>query len=477
VAASRLGRTFAALVGSQLIARVVRLAYVFVIARFIAPDAMGVYQYAFAFYLSLGVFAELGQGARLSAQAASAEDLPGQLAASRVLVLLATGLAAAGGALYVVLELPCGIAEPALVCLVALVARTYAFWVRNCFIAVEDASWIPRYELVFRVTEVGAGIAALALGGGVLALCSVHSVLWIVEAAFSHRRLTARFGALPAVRGGPRALVQLARESFVFLVSSTVMPLYWQISLVILTAVLGEMHSVGQLGIAMQLLAVVATVPMMLGMALVPAVARVRLGGGRELRALQTVIKLALLAGGVIAPLIAATAPWALELLVGPSYREAGHCMAVIAWALAPYAAAQLAMSALNGLGHHRTAALIAVVVVGVHLAAIPLLWSAGPLVAVEWSLVIGAGVGSAIGLWALGIVLEPRGHLWWLGPAALVAAAGVWLHLDLVPGAHAIASAGIVVVAFALGMLRRDELGFIAARLGRPSTDPNRVP
>jgi O-antigen/teichoic acid export membrane protein len=470
VAASRLSRTFAALVGSQLIARVVRLAYVFVIARFVAPDSMGVYQYAFAFYLTLGVIAELGQGARLSAQAATAGEIGALLAGSRALLLAATGLSTAGGAAYVLLEVPAGIAEPALVCLVALVARTYAFWVRNCFIAVEDAGWIPRYELVFRVAEVAAGITALVLGGGVLALCAVHSAIWIVEAVASHRRLTSRFGALPSL-GSSQPLAHQARESVVFLVTSSVMPLYWQIALVILTAVLGETHSVGQLGIAMQLVAVVATVPMMLGTALVPAIARVRNSGGSELRALRTVLKLALLVGGVLAPLIAGTAPWVVEHLVGPDYRSAGESMAVIGWALAPYAAAQLAMSALNGLGRHRASAIVAITVVGVHLATIPILWHLGPLVAVEWSLVAGAGVGCAIGLWAFGEALEPRGHLWWLGPAIVVAAAGAVLQQDLVPGAFAIVSTGVAVAAFALGMVRKDELQLIAGYLGRGGT------
>lgn len=174
----------------------------------------------------------------------------------------------------------------------------------------------------------------------------------------------------------------------------------------------------------------------------------------------------------MIAPLIALTAPWALELLVGPAYRESAHSMAAIGWALAPYAAAQIAMAALNGLGHHRAAAIVALSVVGVHVAMIPLLWSLGPLVAVHWSLVIGASVGCVLGLLTLGQVLEPRGHLWWLGPAFLVAAAGTLVHANVVPGANAIAATGILVIAIGSRMLGREELRYIARQLGRGASD-----
>jgi O-antigen/teichoic acid export membrane protein len=467
VAGSRLGRTFAALFGSQVIARVIRLAYVFVIARFVSTTEMGAYQFALAFYLAIGVFAELGQGARLSAEAPAATDLAGMIAVSRAVLAVATLLSAAVGAAYVVLGVPAGVVEPALVCLVALVARTYAFWVRNCFVAIEDAGWIPRYELIFRVAEVAAGVAVLALGGGVVGLCAVHAVGWVIEAAYSHRLLTRRFGALPRVREAS-SLTRAARDSIVFLVSSSVMPLYWQLGLVVLTSLLGETHAVGQLGVALQLLTVVATVPMTLGAALVPAIARVRLTSGNELRALQTVLKLALLVGGMLAPLVAGTAAWILVRLVGPAYGEAAQSLVTLAWTLAPYAGAQLAVSALNGLGKHRAAAIVAVTVVGVHLVAIPLLWSLGPLPAVEWSLVLGASVGCAIGLWALGEALEPRGHVWWLAPALLVAAAGAWFRFAYVPGTFVLAPVAIAAIALALRVIRRDELRTIADYVGR---------
>jgi len=34
--------------------------------------------------------------------------------------------------------------------ILALIARGLAVWVRSCFIALEQTTWIPRYEVTFR---------------------------------------------------------------------------------------------------------------------------------------------------------------------------------------------------------------------------------------------------------------------------------------------------------------------------------------
>jgi O-antigen/teichoic acid export membrane protein len=471
---TRLGRTFAALTASQVITRSIRLGYLAILVRFLSPNDVGIYLHGLAFYLALSVFAGFGQGPLLGATLhKQREQLGALLGQSLACLLLATFVTTACGLGFLALsEDDVTVRAAAGIYLVSLVARTYVGWVRDSFVALEDAAWIPRYEFVFRASEAIAGVVGLAAGGGVYWLCAIHSAVWVVEALFCRRRLVLRLSSPIKLRRALRGISPFARRSLVFLLSSSFTQLFFQVGIIILTARIGDTATVGQFGISMQILGTLAIVPMMLGTAMVPAVGRIRHGGGSELTGLQTIAKLSLLLGACFGVLAQVVAPWLFTVVFGAKYAEAGEMMAVLSWALGPYAVAHLASSSLNGLGWHRSAAIVAVVMVSIHVVGLWILWPFGVTSAVQLSLVVGAVLGALVGVVAVTAALDVGNHVWWLGPAAVFVAAAAWMRQTMLDQsvAAAIALVAIAVVVVALRIVSRAEVELIRVRLGLAS-------
>lgn len=467
-----LTRTFTALFGTQTVGRFIRFLYLLVIARLLSLEEVGIYIYGGAFYMALAVFASFGQGAFLASRLSKRPSRVAHLVShSFALTLAAVALVALAGLTFVVLYEERALVAGALIAfLAAMVARSLVQWVRVCHVALEDAAWIPRYEIVFRGGEAMVGTALLLTGAGLLAICYLHALAWALEAAFAFRQLARRHQIRIRFALDRRLLARIVRVSAVFTASLGFLHQFAQVGVVTLRLVQPETAVVAQFGIAMQFLTTLLIAPVALGAAVLPAIGRVRRRGGEaEVAALATGVKAALIVGGVVAILADAYAPWLITLVLGARYAPAAETFGLLAWSLGPYAVAFVAGQALNALGGRAQAAGIAAMMVTLHVAALVVLLPMGPLDAALASLSFAALAGCVAGLLCLCPRLGVPGHGWWLRPLLSVAAVGLLMRAELTPEPWAAPAYVVLLLALAwmLRMFSGSELRFVLERVG----------
>ncbi len=469
---SPLARTFGALLGTQAVGRVIRFLYMIVIARTLGPEQTGILLYGLAVFLSLAIFANLAQGAFLATRLNQSRSRTGRLVShSLTLNLMATALATAMGLVVVWFHIDRPLtAQVIALLLAALVARSLVGWVRECHVALEDATWIPRYEALFRSAEALVGTALLLSGAGLLAICLLHFLFWALEAVFTFRLFVSRSGFRLRPGGSRRLLARAAGVSLVLTVSLGCLYLFGQVGVIALQWLQPDTAVVGHFGLAMQFLGVLLVAPLMFGSALVPALARVRRAGGElETTALTTVVKAVLVGGGITAVLAEAYAPWLVTTAFGPRFQPAGEVFTWVCWALGPCAVILIVGQALNGLAGRAAAATMALATIGLHVLGMMLLMPIGPLQAAAVSLLAASFAGAGLGLLALCPRIGIAGHGWWLVPLVALAGMGLVMKFWLAPTVWTapLISGLLLLLAWWSRILSRKDLDFVLARLG----------
>ena len=148
-------RNAGALVSTNVAGRIIRFAYLLAIARVLGPDQTGVFLYGIALYLSLTGLAHMGQNiflaSRIGRKTGSIQRIVGQ---SLTVTITAATLVSCGLLGYIWYSEPNGSTAFAISFFaLALFGRVMVAWVRGVFVALEDATWIPRYETGFRTAE------------------------------------------------------------------------------------------------------------------------------------------------------------------------------------------------------------------------------------------------------------------------------------------------------------------------------------
>lgn len=261
--------------GSNWIEIGLRAVYVVAITRYLGAELYGVWAYAAAAYgLAIGL---VGFGfdallsIRLATEKRDAAHFAGVMLALRLGLL---GLAGLGVAVYALAAEPAGTVRVILLLMIpALLGRGLAYWARALFVAYERVGDYVRMAAILRLAEVASGIALLAAGGGIIAIVLVHAATWIAEGMIglrmAHRRLTPCRPRLEfhmsseLLRHG--AVLGLAASFVTWLTSGP---------LVLLRHADGDLATLGQLALALQLTMIgVATVQPFL-MAALPVLSR-----------------------------------------------------------------------------------------------------------------------------------------------------------------------------------------------------------
>jgi O-antigen/teichoic acid export membrane protein len=422
---SPLARTFSALFGTQAISRIVRFFYFIVIARVLGPELVGIYSYGVAFYISLEVFTNFGQGEFLAIRLSKRPFLAPQLISHSLTLRLITTILTVGAGLIFVWshEDNLLIAWALTFFLAALVARSIAMWVRFCYVALEDALWIPRYELLFRGSEALIGTGLLLFDAGLLAVCCLHFLMWSLEAFFVFRLLLRRTGLKIQPGRRVRLLKKIARFSMVLMLSFGFLTLFSQVGVMTLKFLQPDTTIVGYFGVAMQFLTTILILPATFGTAVLPALGRVqRRGGLYEMAALTIVVKAAFLIGGIVAILSNAYASWFMTTILGPRFLSAAKTFAVLTWIIGPYAVVLIVGKALNALDARPQAATMAITMVIINVVAMIILIPLGGLPAAIVSLFVASLTGCTLGLVFLGSRIGFHKNTWWLYPMGVVA-------------------------------------------------------
>jgi len=392
------------------------------------------------------------------------------IAHSLTLRLVMTGIVAVLLLVYVVVTEPDPQIRLAVIFFVlALIPRSIVFWVRQCYLAMEHTTWIPRWEAGFRGAEAVLGAAALWFGGGLLAICFIHFLFWTLELGAALWRLVHQGSVSLRLGRDPRLLKRLSQVSVFFMLSYWLADSFQIVGVVIVKELQPDTAMVGFLGLAMQFLSTLMVFFVTLGDAMVPRLSRAysRQGAAR-LEVVPQLMRTVMLGGGLTAILATSYAPPLIEWMLGGRYDQVGPLFALLCWALGPFAVVLLSIQSLNAMGGWRDGVIVAVVAMAVQVGLL-LSWAAdGDVFRAGGSIVIAAFVGAALGIALLGSRISSAGA--GRGYLALGLLAVAYLLVELgplgTPWEGVLIAAAYLLINWLSKAVTLDDLVALAARL-----------
>ena len=417
---------FFALAWTQLAGRVIRFIYLVAIARYLSQSDVGVFSYGTALYISLAAIGVCGQEQLLSMRVGRKHGIFATIAPHSLVIvasslIVVTGLGLTG---LWVSEADATHLAPLLVLMLTVPARGAVVWIRACFVAIERTTWIPRYEATFRGVEVFFGMIALAAGAGLVVVCLIHVVIWLVEAALAWRLLVRATGFSADVRIRAAVLKMYWRASAVLMVGPWLLFIFPQLAVIGLRQIQQDMTLLAHLGIALQFFTTLLVVPISLVQAIVPGVVRAARGRDEsDLMVLLTALKLSLLLGTLLAAVTLVAGPAILVALFGEQYAPAGDVFVLLMWGLGPFSAAYIAIVVLNSVGAWRSAGTAAGLMVGVMTVAMAWIGTSDGmdvLHATVTALLIASVTGMVWAFLSLSRVLALRNGVWWFRATCL---------------------------------------------------------
>lgn len=321
-------RNGALLAGTQWAEAILRGLYVLIIGRWLGPELYGAWSYAttsYTFALGLTLYGlETLIPLRLGREPEAARFL-GTTLVIRLGLLLAAAALFAAHALVFEADGPTRVAL--LLVLPALIGRGLVLWTRSALLGLEKSATAFSLAVRMRLFEVAAGLVGLWLGAGLVLLLAIHAVSWIGEAALAYRALSRHLHVpLRADRPELRAVL---REGFVLGLVTISLAVLTAMPLILLRHLTGDLATVGQIGIALQVSSLAVVGAQGLLTAALPVVARATTRGDRRLRHYGLGIALgATFIFGIAILLAEAFGPAAISALLGDGFAPAGALLA-----------------------------------------------------------------------------------------------------------------------------------------------------
>ena len=441
---------FLAIAATHMLGRSIRFVYLIAIARLLSPDEVGVYIYGVALYLAFLGISQFGQQGVLSSRIGrNRAGILRLIAHSLVVRVITTGLVTVALLVYVVSTET----EPRFLFAITffvltLVPRSITLWVRQCYVALEQTAWIPRWEVGFRSTEAIVGTLVLLGGGGLVAICFLHLLFWLAEAVAALARLSAHSGISLRLGRHSRYLIALVRQSVYFMLTLWLMDFFLIIAVVIVRRLQVDADLVGYFGIAMQFFTTLVAIIISFGDALLPRLSRVfKTQQSSGLAAVPLLIRLMLLGGVPLAIIADIVAPGFVELLLGQRYSAVGPMFALLCWAVAAYGVVVIAMQALNSARRPGVAVMVVAFPVVLQLLLMYAWAFDGDPLRAAWSIVISSFAGAAAGVAAMSRPLHLAGLSRSMASLALLVGGCAVLQTGAMTG---IAQKGLFLVIYA---------------------------
>lgn len=447
---------FLAILATHMLGRSIRFVYLIVIARLLSPAEVGIYTYGVALYLAFLGISQFGQQGILSTRIGrNRAGILNLVAHSLTVRIVATVVVTALLLIFaVVTESDDDVFIAILFFVLTLVPRSLVLWVRNCYVALEQTVWIPRWELGFRSAEAIVGTLVLLNGGDLVAICFLHFFFWLIEAVAALHRLVTQARVPFRLGHNARYLTQLVRQSVSFMLSLWLVEFFLIVGVVVVRGLQTDAAAVGYFGVAMQFFTTFVVIFIALGDTLLPKLSRAyNQDNAAGINAVPLLMR-AMLIGGVPLAIIAnALLPPMIQFLLGVRYAAVGPIFADLSWSIGPYAFVLLAMQALNSARKPRIAVVVAAVP-AVLLIGLMMTWAGdGGLYRSAWSLVVAAFIGAAVAAVALKVFLRQEGAGRNLTALILLIAASQATRLDFISPGWGMLWVLIVYVALVVAM------------------------
>ena len=317
------------LAGAAWIEIGLRTIYLLFITRMLGPDLYGVWAYVIATYgLAVGMVSfgsETLLPRQLGATKANADSYTGTALTLRLsLQLLVTD----GLVFFAFLALPEGTTRTVLLLSVpAFFGRGLSIWARAIFVGYERTPLHVRLTTVFRCLEVLCGIAALVLGGGLVALILVHSLFWSLEAIAGILQIRRHLTPLRP-RIDRAFMVDMVRQGIALGMASALGA--WMLAgpIVLLRHESGDLAIVGQVALALQFTTLLVASSQPFLAAALPILSRSAKMGDPRVATYGRASFLAAMAGTICLAIIAQLlGPGWLVWLIGPEFELAGRLL------------------------------------------------------------------------------------------------------------------------------------------------------
>lgn len=338
------------LVFSKVVEKSVRFVYLMVLARFLGPDMLGLYNYGLAWYLVFLPLVCWGLGELLSIhlgrKPANAEDVVG---ATLLIRLFTTIVFAICCSVIGLLSNVDPLARTVIILFVfGLIARSFAMWGRACFVAVELSQYSAWLEIGFRLVEVLCGLVYLASGGGIIGTCAIHSACWIVEAwvalSLVRNRLSFRKILVPWSFLRPYAIEAFPIAANIFLMLALL-----QSGFVVLKHLSTDAYALGFYSVAFQLVVNTVFISEAFGQAALPILSRANgRGSGEQIVFIEAMLKICSFCSAVLVMFVIVFATYVLPLLFGKEYLMASDALVICSFSTIAYYALPFANEVLR---------------------------------------------------------------------------------------------------------------------------------
>ena len=344
---------------SQGVGSVLRAVYAAVLARQLGPELFGLMNYGLGWYAAFLAVANLQLESYMSRQIALEPGrAPEILSRALTLRMLSTiGVFAIAVIAALTSEFSPGednlLAAILLIYSLAMAGRSAAMWCNSAFISRENARHVLTNEVGFRMAEMLAGIAALSMGYGLVAIAVIHALSWWGQSIWGFLLVRRRLAAVH-VRFRPREQAALFMDVLPVAVSSIAATWLMQGPFLLFRDKAAAPDELGLVALVLQIFVLVTAAPVALGRAALPALSRTVVRTDRkEVMFLGVVLRTAIPATAMFVIGAAATRDWLVPLVFGEAYRAAGAYLAYAMMLVLPFGVASIASQIL--IAHGRT--------------------------------------------------------------------------------------------------------------------------
>jgi len=200
-------------------------------------------------------------------------------------------------------------------------------WSRAAHLGLNQSSTAFRLALRLRLFEVTLGLVSLWLGAGLYVLLIIHAVSWLTEAGLSFAALS-RMTRVP-IRFDATEFHSVCAEGFVLGLTTISATFLTAMPLILTRHLTGDLATVGQLGVAMQVAALAVMAAQGMLSAALPVVGRASVRGDPRLRHYSVLVALGTVI--IFAPAIflaRAFGPAVVPALLGQGFSQAGTLLA-----------------------------------------------------------------------------------------------------------------------------------------------------
>ena len=338
---------------ARLFTLIMRGCYIIVLARYLGPELYGIFSYGQALYLVFLFVASLGIGEILSREIGRNRENAIALLDSTLLVRILSVVISAS--IFVLsswlLESDARIVNIVAIFAIALIGRGFAMWSEHVFVSFESTGYSLRQEVVFRPLELAGGISAVFMGANVETIVAIHALVWWLQAGNGFLLVNKHFVTV-RLRWSIREIKRLLVDGIPIGLHRLLSVWLLQAPVVVYRLVHGANDHLGQLALVMQVIFILVVIPGALANAALPILSRtvVRQDGKDRLFA-YGLFKLSTLTGAIVALGGMHLGSWAIELVFGVKFAEAGQLLGHALWGVIPMAWGSIAYTVLLARG------------------------------------------------------------------------------------------------------------------------------